>query len=707
MTGYNPQTWGSWDVRCLNAVMKVPELAEVRILVYDKLSRVVVEEMRWESVVQFGPRHLDGRYSDIVLNYQQAQFRLQFAAQDAGFSYKITPSGGCESLCFFIAGLFRWNRPGRVERVDDRLILSTGAQSWTVTVLGKPVSLPINTTYPRILVDGCEPVYIRCNHTQSPTAIDAAIQAKAIEGEAQSVRGGGFLADAPQAIVKGILWNTIYEPTHDRFCTPVTRDWCIIKPERPWFGSYVLFTWDTSFAGLLSGLQDASLAYQQIYSLLDEMTSENIPCTTSEVTIFADRSQLPITTYCALKLFHQFGEISFLQKIFDPLLVHHRWWFKYRDGNGDGLLEWGTNMPVTHDNLRGYLNVAMAESGLDNSPMYDETCFNPDSHTMELADVGLNCVYALDAWALAEIADLLGREPEAQVLCQEYAAMKERINREFWNDALGIYCNKHWDGRFSPILGPSCFYPMLAGIAPQARAERMVREHLLNEEEFWGEFVIPVSPRNHPSFQDNDYWRGRIWAPTNYLVSEGLKRYGFYEESYAVARKSLTLFLKEWQEENHIHENYNTLTGEGDDVYNADPVYTWGGLLAYLGLSELIEVQPEGGLRLGNLSGEEASIENFCVHGCRYTVQSGSRLVVDRDQRLWLETNLPMRLTNVRIKQQTVFLRVESKHTGTIHFYPLDGIDQVVVEMKGDMACAYPIHQDSGVTIQVEGNESD
>ena len=39
----------------------------------------------------------------------------------------------------------------------------------------------------------------------------------------------------------------------------------------------------------------------------------------------------------------------------------------------------------------------------------------------------------------------------------------------------------------------------------------------------------------------------------------------FEEPAYQLAQKGLHLFLQEWQGESHIHENYNTLTGDGDD----------------------------------------------------------------------------------------------------------------------------------------------
>ena len=51
----------------------------------------------------------------------------------------------------------------------------------------------------------------------------------------------------------------------------------------------------------------------------------------------------------------------------------------------------------------------------------------------------------------------------------------------------------------------------------------MTQRHLLNPVEFWGEWVIPSIARNDPAFYDQNYWRGRIWGPMNFLVYLGLR----------------------------------------------------------------------------------------------------------------------------------------------------------------------------------------
>jgi hypothetical protein len=240
---------------------------------------------------------------------------------------------------------------------------------------------------------------------------------------------------------------------------------------------------------------------------------------------------------------------------------------------------------------------------------------------MELADVGLNALYALDTWALAEMAGILGLQSDAAALTREYQQLAGLINQELWNEEAGIYQNKFWDGRFSSALSPTNFYPLLAGVVPPDRARRMVNEHLLNPKEFWSGFGLPSISRSDPGYRSSerlrdglqqpvgDYWRGRIWGPMNFLVCEGLRRCGYDLESQALARRSIDLFLVEWRGESHVHENYDDISGDGDNVPNSDPVYHWGGLLAYLGIQELVDYEPWKGWRFGNLGDGYASVK--------------------------------------------------------------------------------------------------
>ena len=43
-----------------------------------------------------------------------------------------------------------------------------------------------------------------------------------------------------------------------------------------------------------------------------------------------------------------------------------------------------------------------------------------------------------------------------------------------------------------------------------------------------------------------------------------------------LAERSFALFNQDWKQHGHVHENYNAITGEGDDVGSSDRFYHWG-----------------------------------------------------------------------------------------------------------------------------------
>jgi hypothetical protein len=44
--------------------------------------------------------------------------------------------------------------------------------------------------------------------------------------------------------------------------------------------------------------------------------------------------------------------------------------------------------------------------------------------------------------------------------------------------------------------------------------------------------------------------------------------------------------MKSWQSDRAIYENYNAITGAGNDVTSSDAYYHWGALLGVIGLME-------------------------------------------------------------------------------------------------------------------------
>jgi neutral trehalase len=223
--------------------------------------------------------------------------------------------------------------------------------------------------------------------------------------------------------------------------------------------------------------------------------------------------------------------------------------------------------------------------------MYDGTFYNKETHLLEYADVGMTSLYIADCDALAEIAEALGKTAEAKELRDRAAKYRARL-ATLWDEKAGMFLNKDLHtGKVNTRLSPTNFYPMLAKAATPEQARSMI-EHLLDRNEFWGQWIIPSIERKDPAFKDQNYWRGRVWGPMNYLVYLGLKNYPYPRARKEFAQKSYELFVKEWREKGHVHENYNAITGTGDDVTSSDRFYHWGALLGYVEYMEQSESAP-------------------------------------------------------------------------------------------------------------------
>ena len=382
-----------------------------------------------------------------------------------------------------------------------------------------------------------------------------------------------------------LAWDNIYEPTHQRVITPVSRTWNV-----GWEG-WVLFEWDTYFASYMLSLDNKDLAYTNVIAMTNEITGRGlVPNYASSRGTSEDRSEPPVGAFVVKEIYKKYKEKWFLQEQFDKLLTWNRWWADNRDL--DGYLCWGSD-PYKYGKIPEFLirgigtkKGAQWESGLDNSPMWDSAVYDTTKHLLMQADVGLMGLYITDCQSLSEIAEVLGKKDIAKELTERAEKYTKKLET-LWNDEFGLYLNKDLvTGKFSYRLSPTLFYPLLAKVPTQAQAERMMKEHFYNPEEFWGKYIMPSIARNDSAFKDNIYWRGRIWAPMNFLVYLGIRNYDLPMAQKDMVEKSKNLLLKSWLEENHVYENYNSTTGQGDDSGMSDKFYHWGALLGFMDMIE-------------------------------------------------------------------------------------------------------------------------
>ena len=212
-------------------------------------------------------------------------------------------------------------------------------------------------------------------------------------------------------------------------------------------------------------------------------------------------------------------------------------------------------------------------------------------------DVGMHGLYIADALALAALARAVNRSDLVPDLLARAAAASARLESELWCEEASSYLNKDYlTGAWVPWTAPPTMYPLIAAVPSVARVEAMLTRYYLNASEWCGgpdcTFGLPSITRANPAFQEQDYWRGRVWGPMNYLVALGLREYAATSTVAAralaaLAQQSRATFLVEWLENHHVMENYSCNDGSGcKTTANANPFYHWGALTALVAIEE-------------------------------------------------------------------------------------------------------------------------
>jgi neutral trehalase len=254
-----------------------------------------------------------------------------------------------------------------------------------------------------------------------------------------------------------------------------------------------------------------------------------------------------------------------------------------------GLLCWGSSKSANPWNDQAWHNrlAAALESGLDDSPMYDNLNFDSVNHVLPLHDVGLNSLYINDCQLLARMAKVLGKKAEEKELLQRAGLLNKEL-KTCWSAEKNIFLNRHADTRrFSEVITPTLLYPMLSGTATKTQAQAMVQQVLLNPNLLGGEHIIPSLSRDHPDFAKQRYWKGSIWPPLNFLVYLSLRQADQKQAKQLLANKSVELLLREYNTKGFVSENYSSITGTGDNPgIKSEHYYFWGGLLGLIGLME-------------------------------------------------------------------------------------------------------------------------
>jgi len=288
-------------------------------------------------------------------------------------------------------------------------------------------------------------------------------------------------------------------------------------------------------------------------------------------------TQPPIVTVAAWEIARRFEDTDFVRQVYPELLAYHRWLHRERDPRGEGLVS------IVHP----------WESGLDNSPRWIEilegielsarpTYRRQDNVHVPPQQRPSNADYDRFV-ALMDLTSALQYDQAAILQRSPFVVQDTLFNSILYRADDCLHClaeaigqpddeieawmeqtkrafqSKLWDPRAHLFLDYdlrnerpieentiAAFTPLYAGLATEEQARQLVEYHLLNRAEYAPDleqtcFRVPTASKSNRHFDPRRYWRGPIWANTNWLIARGLQRYGYHDLARDIRSDTLAL----------------------------------------------------------------------------------------------------------------------------------------------------------------------
>ena len=326
-----------------------------------------------------------------------------------------------------------------------------------------------------------------------------------------------------------------------------------------------IFYWDTCFIACYAKYHAQELpianALDNFYDRMDgdgfisrEYTKEGKTMWPKEHPVSVNP---PLLAFAELELYSESNDAERLKKVYPFLQKHFR--FLVDHYRMDDHLFFSDALGSGMDNIPRYPDGWTDDGqGIKLHNLYPEI-FNYDGPSAawnkQGRSVDLSSQMALFAENLIRIASLIHEEDKVTEYQKFYEETKQAINALCWNETDGFYYDLGY-GKHIRRKHIGMFWTLIAGIVPKQRLAAMMN-HLTNPAEFWRTIPIASFPADQPGFsKQGDYWLGSVWAPTNYMILRGLKRYNQDRLAGRLAKQYYQAIAEVYKQTGTFFENY-------------------------------------------------------------------------------------------------------------------------------------------------------
>lgn len=175
-------------------------------------------------------------------------------------------------------------------------------------------------------------------------------------------------------------------------------------------------------------------------------------------------------------------------------------------------------------------------------------------------DLAFNCIFLRANDCLKEIAKTAGHSLPG-TLTESMERTKNAFG-QLWDESSSSYYSRSFVSH-KLIEEPTIasLLPLYSGAVSKNRAQELV--DMLKKSGYATRWPVPSVPRNSSYFDSVKYWQGPTWVNTNWLIIDGLDRYGFRAEAKILRDRTIEMVAK-----SGFYEYFNPLNGQPSGAAN-------------------------------------------------------------------------------------------------------------------------------------------
>lgn len=296
----------------------------------------------------------------------------------------------------------------------------------------------------------------------------------------------------------------------------------------------------------------------------------------------------PFYSWINLEVYKVSNDRTFLEEAYASGKKYTEWLVRHRDKDGDGTFEWGPYGII--ENVRDWYNVIFQVS----AERYLDVDKEDISDELECLDLTLMVINEMHC--LADMAVELGLPGEANIWNAKADTIIRKVNELMWDEETGFYYHVNMEDHSFQFMGRDLrrkeiigFLALWAEAAPPESAERLIAS-LTDTSEFWRTYGVPTLSAADEWYSPYvDYcckWNGPVWLLWDYMVFDGLVKYGYHELAEQVAEKMLLAVTTQLSKNHNYWESYSP----DNTALDCPPNYIWDAIMAKL-LIDLEEIR--------------------------------------------------------------------------------------------------------------------